>query len=84
MVKTKKEFIMKVQSMKRPYMFEFEEDSMFKNLSFICKDLDNSFNRFETNTIRFNPENQMLEDYNIRVEKYKQKINKWFNEAKNQ
>ena len=84
MIKTKKEFITKVRSMNKPHIFEFEEDSMYHNISFICKDLENGLNCFETNTIEFNPKKQNLEKYKYREEKFKQKINDWFKKATEQ
>ena len=79
-VSKKSEFIERVRKMKSPIISEYV-DMGYANLSFYVEDREDFSNKFHTNGVWWrwrgrNPEK--LEDYYSREEKFKQKIERWF------
>ena len=79
-VKSKSDFKKFISDMKSPILKEFSSNSDWLNLSFVIFDDEDPINRFMTNSVIFNHKTESIEQYNIREQKFREKINKWLNE----
>lgn len=83
LITKKEEFINRVKAMKEPILSEFSDDD-YENLCFIVRDKQNFTDRFSTGYVRWRwagRNKEDLRDYCIRARKYRNKIERWFNEA---